>query len=69
MLESTGRVDVRITESFTGSTAKSLEEYVLVRLNYDGRNWLSEPVFVYWDDIAFQALYDFVGGKGIVFYH
>lgn len=70
MLESTGRFDVRITESFTGSTAKSLEEYDLVLLNYDGRNWLSEPEFVYWDDIAFQALYDFVGGgKGIVFYH
>jgi hypothetical protein len=67
MLESTGRFDVRITESFTGSTAKSLEEYDLVLLNYDGRNWLSEPEFVYWDDIAFQALYDFVGGgKGIV---
>lgn len=38
MLESTGRFDVRITESFTGSTAKSLEEYDLVLLNYDGRN-------------------------------
>lgn len=70
MLESTGRFDVRITEAFTGATARTLECFDLVLMNYDGRNWLNDPTFIYWDNVAFQALYDFVaGGKGIVFYH
>lgn len=70
LLESTGRFDVRITEEFNGATARTLEGYDLVLMNYDGKEWLLDPQFRYWDDTALQALYDFVsGGKGIVFYH
>ena len=70
MLESTGRFDVRITEEFNGATEDTLMGYDLVLINYDGKEWLLDPQFRYWNDSAMQALYDFVAkGKGIVFYH
>ena len=70
MLESTGRFDVRLTEEFNGATDRTLEDYDLILLNYDGKEWLADPQFTYWDESAMQAMYRFVsGGKGIVFYH
>lgn len=70
MLESTGKFEVKITEEFTGATAGTLEGYDLVLMNYDGKEWLDDPEFVYWGKETEQALYDFVAsGRGIVFYH
>ncbi len=70
MLESTGRFDVRITEEFNGATEETLKGYDLVLINYDGKEWLLDPEFRYWNASTMQALYDFVeGGKGVVFYH
>ncbi|MDO4285252.1 MAG: ThuA domain-containing protein [Eubacteriales bacterium] len=70
MLESTGLFEVKITEEFKGATARTLEDYDLVLMNYDGKEWLSDPVFTYWGSESEQALYEFVAaGKGIVFYH
>ena len=70
MLESTGKFQVKITEEFRGATAKTLEGYDLLLMNYDGKEWLSDPNFTYWGKESEQAIYDFVSsGKGIVFYH
>lgn len=70
MLESTGKFDVRITEEFNGATDKTVSDYDLLLINYDGKNWLNDPEFVYWDDSALETMYRFVSkGKGIVFYH
>ena len=70
MLESTGRFDVRLTEEFNGATDNTLKNYDLLLINYDGKEWLADPEFVYWDESALQAMVRFVsGGKGIVFYH
>lgn len=70
LLESTGRFDVRITEEFNGATEETLRGYDLALINYDGKEWLSDPAFQYWNGSALRALYSFVaGGKGAVFYH
>lgn len=70
MLESTGKFEVKITEEFKGATARTLEDYDLILMNYDGKDWLSDPKFTYWGVETEQALYNFVHqGKGIVFYH
>lgn len=70
MLESTGKFKVKITEEFRGASQRTLENYDLVLMNYDGKEWLSDPEFIYWGSESEQALYDFVAaGKGIVFYH
>lgn len=70
MLESTGLFKVKITEEFKGATSKTLEGYDLVLINYDGKEWLSDPEFKYWGEETEKALYDFVkAGKGVVFYH
>ena len=69
MLESTGKFEVKITESFKGSTAESLEDYDCVILNYDGKKNIPAP-YVSLGKTAEKALYDFVAsGKGIVLYH
>lgn len=70
MLESTGIFDVKITEEFNGTTGRTLAGYDLVLMNYDGKEWLNDPIFTYWDDSTMDSLYQFVAeGKGIVFYH
>lgn len=65
-LEETGRFDVKVTEEPRGMTAKTLENYELVVLNYyDQRDPAKR-----WGEAAEKALEDFVrGGKGLVMFH
>lgn len=69
LLESTGKFQVNITEEFNGATEKTLQDYDLLILNYDGKN---NPTAVYerWDEGAEHAFFNFVkSGKGLVLYH
>jgi len=71
LLVGTGRFDVRITEEFRGATARTLEPYDLVILNYYGRRdpWRHVPEQRFGED-AEQALFDFVAsGRGLIAYH
>lgn len=65
-LDDTGRFDVKVTEEPRGMTAKTLEGYELVVLNYfDQRDPAKR-----WGEVAEKALEDFVrGGKGLVMFH
>ena len=65
-LEETGRFEVKVTEEPRGMTARTLEGYDLVVLNYfDQRDPAKR-----WGEAAEKALEDFVrGGRGLVLFH
>jgi type 1 glutamine amidotransferase len=70
MLEDSGRFEVHVTEEFRGATAKTLEPYDVVLLNYLGRWFYNDPVEQRWGSREEAALFDYVrAGHGIVVYH
>lgn len=69
MLESTGRFTVKVTEEFNGATERTLRDYDLIVLNYDGRPTLKSD-YIRWDEKAEQVFKDFVkAGKGLMLHH
>lgn len=69
LLESTGRFRVRVTEDFRGCTAETLENYDVVFVNYDGKEYITAD-YVRWGETAENALLTFVkNGGGLVVYH
>ncbi len=69
LLESTGRFEVKITESFKGASAESLVDYDAVFINYDGKINVETP-YVGWGEKTEHVLYDYVRqGGGAVMYH
>lgn len=70
LLESTGRFFVRVTEAFDGATATTLSPYDVILLNYDGRNFPSDPAYARWCPETEQAFFGFVArGGGVAIYH
>lgn len=70
MLEDSGRFEVHVIEDFRGATAKTLEPYDVVIINYLGRWFYSDPIEQRWGEPAESALFDYVrSGHGIVVYH
>lgn len=67
VLEDTGKFEVRVTEEFRGATARTLEEYDLLVVNYYDRGSREN---LRWGDETEKAFEDFVkNGKGVVMYH
>lgn len=69
MLESTGKFTVRVMEEFNGVTERTVKEYDLIFLNYDGKD---SPTSSYerWDEETEKVFFDFVrNGKGIFLHH
>ena len=70
MLEDSGRFEVHVTEEFRGASAKTLEPYDVVLLNYLGRWFYGDPTEQRWGEPAETALFEYVrAGHGIVVYH
>ena len=70
LLEGSGRFEVHVTEDFRGATARTLERYDVVLLNYLGRWFYSDPIEERWGDAEEKALFDYVrAGHGLVVYH
>jgi hypothetical protein len=70
MLEDSGRFEVHVTEEFRGASAKTLEPYDVVLLNYLGRWFYGDPTEQRWGEPAETALLEYVrAGHGIVVYH
>ncbi len=70
MLEDSGRFEVHVTEEFRGASAKTLEPYDVVLLNYLGRWNYGDAMELRWGEPAESALFDYVrAGHGIVVYH
>jgi type 1 glutamine amidotransferase len=70
MLEDSGRFEVHVTEEFRGASAKTLEPYDVVLLNYLGRWSYADPTEQRWGEPAETALFEYVrAGHGIVVYH
>jgi len=68
-LEATGRFAVKITEEFHGATARTLDPYDVVLLNYYGADSPGEEERR-WGDETERALFDFIaGGRGLVACH
>lgn len=69
MLESTDRFDVKVTEEFNGSTEKTVCDYDLIVLNYDGRPSLKSD-YIRWNPETEQLFLQFVhSGKGLMLHH
>ena len=69
MLEATGRFSVKIIEEFNGATKRTVEEYDLLLLNYDGK---TDPTAKYkrWNEEAENVLFEAVqAGKGLFIHH
>ncbi|MCD7737727.1 MAG: ThuA domain-containing protein [Lachnospiraceae bacterium] len=82
ILESTGKFEVKVTEEFNGSTARTLEDYDVIFLNYDGRGRerameageysdVEECYGAYerWDPETEKVFFDFVRNGGGVYVH
>lgn len=69
MLESTGRFDVRVTEEFNGATDRTLQDYNLIVLNYDGKPTLKSE-YIPWNTEAEEVFVNFVkSGGGLMVHH
>lgn len=69
MLESTDRFEVKVTEEFNGATERTLQDYDLIVLNYDGKKTLKSE-YVRWNIETEQVFFNFVrSGKGLTLHH
>jgi type 1 glutamine amidotransferase len=69
MLEATGRFTVKITEEFNGATKRTVEDYDLIILNYDGKTCPTDQ-YHRWNEEAEDVFFDFIQkGKGLVIHH
>lgn len=69
MLEATGRFSVKIIEEFNGATRRTVEDYDLLLLNYDGK---TDPTAKYkrWNEEAEDVFFEAVkAGKGLFIHH
>lgn len=70
LLEDSGRFETHVIEDFRGATARTLEPYDVVILNYMGRWFYSDASEQRWGEPAESALFDYVRqGHGVVVYH
>ena len=69
MLESTGRFVVRVLEDFNGATPRTLQDYDLIFLNYDGKGTPDDP-YERWEPGAEKVFFDSIrNGKGLYIHH
>lgn len=69
MLEATGRFVVKVIEEFNGITEKTVENYDMILLNYDGKT-VPTAKYKRWNIEAEDVFFDFVKkGKGVYIHH
>jgi type 1 glutamine amidotransferase len=69
MLEATGRFSVKVIEEFNGATKRTVEDYDLLFLNYDGKT-LPTSQYKRWDTGAEDVFFEAVkAGKGLFIHH